>query len=109
MSARTSVASNELLRRAYKYIARNTTLPSRVRMQAQLQLNQFPAKSRPAAVRNRCVETGRGRAVINEFGLCRVSAKRPSGCHIFRNYSMAFGDGSTLTSACFLPFPFASH
>ena len=78
MSARQAVAANELVRRAYKYIARNTTLPQRVRHQAQLQMNQFPNKSRPAAVRNRCIETGRGRAIINEFGLCRVSLMQGS-------------------------------
>ncbi|KAK0524972.1 40S ribosomal protein mrp2, mitochondrial [Tilletia horrida] len=71
IATRQSVASNELIRRAYKYIARNTTLPARVRHQAQLQLNLFPTKARPAAVRNRCVETGRGKGIINEFGLCR--------------------------------------
>ena len=49
MAARQAVQSNELLRRAYKYIARNTTLPSRVRHMAQLELNAFPNKSRPAA------------------------------------------------------------
>ncbi|WFD28250.1 40S ribosomal protein mrp2, mitochondrial [Malassezia nana] len=48
MAARQAVQSNELLRRAYKYIARNTTLPSRVRHMAQLELNAFPNKSRPA-------------------------------------------------------------
>lgn len=73
MATRQAVQSNELVRRAFKYIARNTTLPQRVRHQAQLQLNQFPNKTRPVAVSNRCTETGRGRGVISEFGLCRVS------------------------------------
>lgn len=72
MAARQAVQSNELLRRAYKYIARNTTLPSRVRHMAQLELNSFPTKSRPAVVRERCIETGRGRGIFTEFGLCRV-------------------------------------
>lgn len=73
MATRQAVQSNELVRRAFKYIARNTTLPQKVRHQAQLQLNQFPNKTRPVAVSNRCTETGRGRGVISEFGLCRVS------------------------------------
>lgn len=55
-------------------MARNTTLPFRIRHQAQLQLNQFPPKSRPVAVKERCTATGRGRGVMTEFGLCRVSA-----------------------------------
>lgn len=74
MAARQAVQSNELLRRAYKYIARNTTLPSRVRHMAQLELNSFPNKSRPAVVKERCIETGRGRGIFTEFGLCRVRA-----------------------------------
>lgn len=73
MAKRQSVASNELLRRAYKYIARNNTLPTRLRHQAQLQLNQFPNKSRPEMVKERCTATGRGRGILTEFGLCRVS------------------------------------
>ena len=64
--------SNELLRRAYKYIARNTTLPSRIRHMPQLELNAFPARARPTAVKERCIETGRGRGIFTEFGLCRV-------------------------------------
>lgn len=72
MAKRQGVESNELMRRAFKYIARNTTLPQKVRHQAQLQLNQFPLKTRPAAVSNRCIETGRGRGIMSEFGLCRV-------------------------------------
>lgn len=73
MTKRQSVTSHELLRRAFKYVARNTTLPFRVRHQAQLQLNQFPSSSRPVEVKERCIETGRGRGILTEFGLCRVS------------------------------------
>jgi small subunit ribosomal protein S14 len=62
---------NELARRAYLYVARNQTLPSQIRHQAQLQLNTFAKNTRPATVKNRCIETGRGRAVISEFGLSR--------------------------------------
>lgn len=75
MAKRQSFASNEVLRRAFKYISRNTTFPARVRHQAQLSLNQFPANSRPAMIKERCTETGRGRGVIAKEGLCRVSNK----------------------------------
>lgn len=75
MAKRQSVASNELLRRTYKYIARNTTLPMKVRHQAQLQLNQFPNKSRPEMVKERCTETGRGGGVLTHYGLSRVSVR----------------------------------
>ncbi len=92
-------AANELLRRAYLYIVRNETVDPKVRTQAMLKLNAFPRnvrsprsrrprsplrppaltprglrtrpQTRPAAIKNRCVETGRGGGVFSEFGLCR--------------------------------------
>ena len=76
MAARHSVYSNELMRRAYKYIARNTSLPARTRHMAQLELNTFPNRSRPTVVKQRCIETGRGRGILTDFGLCRVSRTR---------------------------------
>ncbi|OCH88301.1 hypothetical protein OBBRIDRAFT_734730 [Obba rivulosa] len=69
--ARAGVNAHELVRRAYLYVARNQTLPPQVRYQAQLQLNTFGKYTRPTTVKNRCVETGRGRGIIGEFGLCR--------------------------------------
>ncbi|GAA5870449.1 hypothetical protein JCM5296_003340 [Sporobolomyces johnsonii] len=70
-NARKAVAANELLRRAYLYIVRNETLDPKVRSAAMLKLNAFPRNTRPAAVKNRCTETGRGGGVMSEFGLCR--------------------------------------
>lgn len=72
MKARIGVKDNEVLRRAYLYVARNTTLPPQVRHQAQLQLNTFGRYTRPTTVKNRCTVSGRGRGVMSEFGLCRV-------------------------------------
>ncbi|KAJ7047538.1 hypothetical protein C8F04DRAFT_1022345 [Mycena alexandri] len=72
MKARHGVLTNEVTRRAYLYVARNTTLPPQVRHQAQLQLNTFGKYTRPTTVKNRCAETGRGRGVISEFALCRT-------------------------------------
>ncbi|KAK7049673.1 40S ribosomal protein mrp2, mitochondrial [Paramarasmius palmivorus] len=71
MKARRGVQENEVLRRAYLYVARNQTLPAQVRHQAQLQLNTFDRYTRPTTVKNRCTESGRGRGVMSEFGLCR--------------------------------------
>ena len=78
--ARKGVAANEIARRAYLYVARNQTLPPQVRYQAQLQLNTFGRYTRPTTVKNRCTESGRGRGIMSEFGLCRVrfSAHLPS-------------------------------
>ncbi|KAG8218372.1 hypothetical protein J3R82DRAFT_3992 [Butyriboletus roseoflavus] len=71
MNARSGVMENEVMRRAYLYVARNETLPPHVRHQAQLQLNSFGRYTRPTSVVNRCTESGRGRGVMSEFGLCR--------------------------------------
>lgn len=71
IKARQGVLTNEVSRRAYLAIARNQTLPPQVRHQAQLQLNSFGRYTRPTTVKNRCIETGRGRGIISEFGLCR--------------------------------------
>ena len=73
---RLSVAQSEIQRRALLYVARNTTLEQVVRHRAQLQLNNMPGDTRAGRVKNRCGETGRGRGVMNEFGLCRVSLRR---------------------------------
>jgi small subunit ribosomal protein S14 len=73
IKARQGVANNEISRRAYLYVARNHSLPAQVRYQAQLQLNAFGRYTRPTTVKNRCTATGRGRGVMGEFGLCRVS------------------------------------
>ncbi|TFK29299.1 mitochondrial 40s ribosomal protein [Coprinopsis marcescibilis] len=71
IKARVGFKDKELLRRAYLYVARNETLPPQVRHQAQLQLNAFPANTRPTTVKNRCVISGRGRGIMSDFGLCR--------------------------------------
>ena len=72
IQARKGVMENEVMRRAYLYVARNETLPAHVRHQAQLQLNAFGRYTRPTSVVNRCTESGRGRGVMSEFGFCRV-------------------------------------
>ncbi|KAL6299125.1 hypothetical protein BKA93DRAFT_808479 [Sparassis latifolia] len=71
IKARNGANANEIIRRAYLYVARNQTLPPQVRYQAQLQLNTFGRYTRPTTVKNRCSETGRGRGIISEFALSR--------------------------------------
>jgi small subunit ribosomal protein S14 len=73
IKARNGVNANEIARRAYLFVARNQALPPQVRYQAQLQLNTFDKYTRPTTVKNRCIESGRGRGIISEFGLTRVS------------------------------------
>lgn len=72
IKARKGVAAHEIVRRAYLMVARNETLSPQVRHHAQLQLNTFGRYTQPTTVRNRCHESGRGRGIISEFGLCRV-------------------------------------
>ncbi|SCU96127.1 LAME_0F14994g1_1 [Lachancea meyersii CBS 8951] len=69
---RQQVAEHEVTTKALKYIARNTTLPPRARLEAQLRLSTMPNYTRMTQVRNRCVESGHARAVLSDFRLCRT-------------------------------------
>lgn len=66
-------AENETTRNALRYISRNTTLPMRARIEAQLQLASMPNYTRYTQVKDRCIESGYARSVISDFRLCRVS------------------------------------
>ncbi|KAK9473594.1 mitochondrial 37S ribosomal protein uS14m [Dipodascopsis tothii] len=68
---RVKAAENEVTTMGLKYVARNTTLPTRVRVQAQLQLANMPNYARVNQVKNRCLLTGRGRGVFRAFRMCR--------------------------------------
>ncbi|KAJ1920737.1 40S ribosomal protein mrp2, mitochondrial [Mycoemilia scoparia] len=71
IKARKAVYSRELERTIWRYISRNTTLPPRTRMQAQLALSRTPREAAPSAIKNRCVESGRGRGIFSDWKLCR--------------------------------------
>lgn len=60
-------------RQALRYIIRNLTLPARTRAQAQLQLSQMHCYTRATQIRNRCIEGGKGRGVLRDFKMTRVS------------------------------------
>lgn len=60
-------------RQALRYMIRNTTLPQRVRAQAQLQLSQMHPYTRPTQIKNRCVASGTARSVFRDFRINRVS------------------------------------
>jgi ribosomal protein S14 len=64
-----SISANS---QALRYIIRNTTLPQRVRAQAQLQLSQMHCYTRFTQVKNRCIMGGKGRGVFSDFRLGRV-------------------------------------
>lgn len=59
-------------RQALRYIIRNTTLAPRVRAEAQLQLTQMHAYTRPTQIRNRCIIGGQARGVLSDFKMTRV-------------------------------------
>jgi ribosomal protein S14 len=67
-------------RQALRYIIRNTTLPQRVRAQAQLQLSQMHCYTRFTQVKNRCIMGGKGRGVFSDFRLGRVCIAHVFGC-----------------------------
>lgn len=78
-AVRIAASTSEIQRRALLAIARNTSLEASVRHRAQLGLGNMESKGRAGRVKNRCMETGRGRGVMSEFGLCRVSSEpKPS-------------------------------
>lgn len=70
-------------RQALRYIIRNTTLPPRVRAEAQLQLTQMHCYTNPTQIRNRCILGGKGRGIFSDFKMSRVSMQpRIFGCRM---------------------------
>ncbi|KND01451.1 mitochondrial 37S ribosomal protein MRP2 [Spizellomyces punctatus DAOM BR117] len=71
---RLCVAENEITREALRLIARDKsgkyTLNDRIR--AQLELQKLPKYSRPTAVHNRCVESGKTRGHVTDFKVSRI-------------------------------------
>jgi len=55
---------------------RNTTLPPRVRAEAQLQLTQMHCYTRPTQIRNRCIMGGQGRGILSDFKMSRVRPRK---------------------------------
>ncbi|KAI9703243.1 MAG: 40S ribosomal protein mrp2, mitochondrial [Candelina mexicana] len=62
---------HETDRQALRYVIRNTTLPQRIRAQAQLELSQMHAYTRSTQIKNRCIEGGKGRGVFRDFNMAR--------------------------------------
>lgn len=78
------------VRQALRFLARNTSLPQRIRAQAQLQLSQMHCYTRPTQIQNRCVMGGVARGVFRAFRMGRVRC------------SLAYNTRTTLT-ACTVP------
>ncbi|KAF2482164.1 hypothetical protein BDY17DRAFT_252801 [Neohortaea acidophila] len=62
---------NEPERQALRYIIRNTSLPQRMRTQAQLQLTQMHCYTQPTQIKNRCIMGGKGRGIMADFRMSR--------------------------------------
>jgi ribosomal protein S14 len=62
----------ERRRLTLRAIIENTILPSRLRRQAYRSLISLPRDSSVTRLRNRCVLTGRSRAIVRKFGLSRL-------------------------------------
>lgn len=43
-----------------------------IRIKAQAGMNRFPRYMRPAAIRMRCVERGKGKGLIKDYGISRI-------------------------------------
>ena len=57
-------------------ILRNNILPEVVQRRASAELACHPRDASITRVRNRCVQTGRGRGVVGEFGLSRMKFRK---------------------------------
>ncbi len=62
-------------RASLKAVARDKSLPMEDRFDAQLKLTKLPRNSAPARVRNRCVLSGRPRAVYRKFKVSRIALR----------------------------------
>lgn len=60
------------IRQELKAAAINMKLSEEERDQARKKLQKLPRNSAPGRVRNRCGITGRPRAYMRKFGLCRI-------------------------------------
>ncbi|CUM67894.1 uncharacterized protein PRCAT00005605001 [Priceomyces carsonii] len=69
---RLQYAEHEVTRNALKYIARNTELPARARVEAQLQLTAMPKYTSYSQIKNRCVASGHAKSVLSDFKLNRT-------------------------------------
>lgn len=66
----------ERRRAVFRSIIENRALPSRLRIQAYRALVSLPRDSSVTRVRNRCVVTGRSRAIVRSFGLSRLQFRQ---------------------------------
>lgn len=80
---RLQFAEHEVTQRALKYIARNSALPAKARLEAQLQLASMPHYTRFTAIKDRCYLTGTSRGMLKGLGINRVAFKKGVSLNMF--------------------------
>ena len=78
MKRRELYAEYEMERTNLRYIKKNDILPSVIRKTAAEDLKKLPRDSSISRVRNRCVLTDRGRALVGRYRVSRM---------MFRHYA----------------------
>ena len=66
------VAKNELKRLEYKSIIKNQKLTKEIRYKYIIKLNKINKNSSKTRIKNRCILSGRGKAVYQMFKLSRI-------------------------------------
>ncbi|KAH7521440.1 hypothetical protein FEM48_Zijuj07G0033400 [Ziziphus jujuba var. spinosa] len=69
---RVLAARFELQRKLYKSMYKDSSLPGELREESRFKLSKLPRNSSFTRVRNRCIFTGRGRAVYEVFRMSRI-------------------------------------
>lgn len=72
LNKRQLVFKNELKRLQYKYIIKNKSIDKLTRLENIYKLNKLNRNTSKVRVNNRCVLTGRSRAVYKLFRLSRI-------------------------------------
>jgi small subunit ribosomal protein S14 len=90
--ARLMTSHHEVEREAWKLLSKDKTIPvylspyfltlpkMAIRIKAQSGLNRFPRYMRPASIRLRCTERGKGAGLIKDYGISRI---------VFREFAVA--------------------
>jgi ribosomal protein S14 len=63
----------ELQRTLLKSIIHDLSIPKKYRLESLLQITKLPRNSSLVRIRNRCILTGRGRAIYKKFKISRIS------------------------------------
>ena len=69
------VQKYELERTLYKSIIKNRNLDSNTRYEYVLKLNKLPRNSSKVRIMNRCIRSGRSKAVLRNFKISRIEIR----------------------------------